>query len=400
MSQTKILVLMERYWPKGSGTGRATHMIVGLLKDFAEVKVVTGTRNHATIEGVEYIYEPLLDTKEVVPLLLLNSLALANTGKFAKLVKWSDMVYVPGFAYPLIPTAKRLGKRVIVHCHDYMSVTYSAAILAPYEEHKHMIKEDDEVIERIWGFKYYVGYKMFWWRTKLIKRCLIEADQMLCVSKRQAEIIGDLLPELRNKIRVVYNPLPDSFLEVKKNLSDPPTFLYVSGERYIKGFWTMLKLIKEFARSKTRVNFIFTNEFTGRPRKTLQKIIARHGDLVKYLGRVTEEKLLQLHKSAWGLIFPSIWEEPLPYAIVESMLSGTIPVASKVGGIPEIVEGTIAEDFLFSVNNLEELIDKMRYITSLSKDEVEEIGVRLRETIIKRFSHEIVREQLQKVLLV
>jgi glycosyltransferase involved in cell wall biosynthesis len=351
---------MERYWPKGSGTGLATHLITSILKDFAEVKVVTGTRNHVVGEGIEYIYEPLLDTKEVVPLLLLNSLAFASTGKFVKLVKWSDIVYIPGFAYPLIPAAKKLGKIVIVHCHDYMPVTYSAAILAPYEKHKHMIKEGDELIERIWGLKYFIGYKIFWWRTHLIKRCLVEADQILCVSKRQAKIIGDLLPEVRNKIQVIYNPLPNSFLNVKKNLnSSAPTFLYVSGERYIKGFWIMLKLIMELVRYRTKVNFIFTNEFTGKPRRALQNVITRYGDLIRHVGRVTDKQLLQLHSGAWGLIFPSIWEEPLPYAVMESMASGTIPIASKVGGIPEIVEGTIAESFLFSLNSMMNLLKRL-----------------------------------------
>ena len=43
----------------------------------------------------------------------------------------SDVVYIPRLAFPVIPYAKALGKTVIVHLHDYIPVSYSAAILAP-----------------------------------------------------------------------------------------------------------------------------------------------------------------------------------------------------------------------------------------------------------------------------
>jgi glycosyltransferase involved in cell wall biosynthesis len=74
------------------------------------------------------------------------------------------------------------------------------------------------------------------------------------------------------------------------------------------------------------------------------------------LNRLPHEKYLKLHENAWGLLFPSICEEPLPYAIVESSLLSTIPIASKVGGIPEIVEGTVAERFLFEPGNVKNLL--------------------------------------------
>jgi glycosyltransferase involved in cell wall biosynthesis len=38
------------------------------------------------------------------------------------------------------------------------------------------------------------------------------------------------------------------------------------------------------------------------------------------------EEVVKLHV----LLFSSIWEESLPHAVIESMLMGTIPVATRV----------------------------------------------------------------------
>jgi len=35
------------------------------------------------------------------------------------------------------------------------------------------------------------------------------ADAVICVSKRQVQIISKLAPELRDKITVIYNPPPE-----------------------------------------------------------------------------------------------------------------------------------------------------------------------------------------------
>jgi glycosyltransferase involved in cell wall biosynthesis len=103
------------------------------------------------------------------------------------------------------------------------------------------------------------------------------------------------------------------------------------------------------------------------------------------LGRLPYSEYLKLHEHAWGLLFPSIWEEPLPYAVVESALLGTVPVASRVGGVPEVVEGTPAEEYLFAPGDAEELAEKVEMLASQPRDYVLEVGMKLRERALKLF---------------
>jgi len=114
----RLLVVAERYWPEGSGGELATHLILELLRDSFEIAVVTGALNPARVENVRYIYEPLLSVRNK-HLLWFNTLRLARSRVFEKLVEGADVVYVSRFAFPVIPLTKRLDKRIIVHLQDY-----------------------------------------------------------------------------------------------------------------------------------------------------------------------------------------------------------------------------------------------------------------------------------------
>jgi len=60
------------------------------------------------------------------------------------------------------------------------------------------------------------------------------------------------------------------------------------------------------------------------------------------------------------LLFPSIVEEPPLSAVLESMRMGFLSIASRAGGMPEIVKETYVERMLFTPRNLIKLIDRWK----------------------------------------
>jgi glycosyltransferase involved in cell wall biosynthesis len=82
---------------------------------------------------------------------------------------------------------------------------------------------------------------------------------------------------------------------------------------------------------------------------------------------------------------------------MEAMAMGTIPVASKVGGIPEIVGGTPAEKMLFEASDVDGFVDKMESVLAMSGKQVVDTGFALREAALKRFNNEKIRQQLLEV---
>jgi glycosyltransferase involved in cell wall biosynthesis len=398
MSREQLLVITERYWPDGSGGELATHLIIDILRKekALEITVITGSRNPMRLPGVRYIYEPLLSV-EGKPLLWLNVNRLIRRGEFRKILQESDIVYVPGFMFPIIPYAKNMGKRVIVHLHGYAPISYTAVILAPYEEHKHKITHDDIRLECMRDAKHCISAGLLWWLPMLIKKWVSQADKIICVSKKQADIITDLAPELAGKVEVAYNPLPPELINasINKEIDDVPTFLYTGGDAYIKGFHIVMSIIKGW-RSKAR--FILTGINNREIINALSKLNDKDRKIEIY-PRLNRDKVIKLHNRSWAFLFPSVVEETFGYAVIEAALSKTIPITFHVGGIGEIVKGMFMENFTTDVYNIKQFIEKIYFISSLSPSDIITLGDKIRNDILKKFNVETIKNNLIKEFL-
>jgi len=67
---------------------------------------------------------------------------------------------------------------------------------------------------------------------------LCYADKVICVSRRQYELIL----EVRGRTIVIYNCL-SLMPDIEKNFNESPTILYVGGGGYIKGFHIAAKIL-------------------------------------------------------------------------------------------------------------------------------------------------------------
>jgi glycosyltransferase involved in cell wall biosynthesis len=126
----RVLIITPTYWPEGSGGTLATYLITKLLSQLRRINitVLTGTRNPELVPGVRFIIDPfvkLIEKRLSIPRIV--------ELRYDKLIEKYDVVYVV-YAYPFIPIAKKLGKRVIVHLHDYRPVSPSSVILSNHVE--------------------------------------------------------------------------------------------------------------------------------------------------------------------------------------------------------------------------------------------------------------------------
>jgi len=81
-------------------------------------------------------------------------------------------------------------------------------------------------------------------------------------------------------------------------------------------------------------------------------------DAIEYLPWHSQEDLPNLYAQADICVVPSIWREPFGIAAVEAMAAGKPVVASRVGGLEEIVEDGVT-GLLFEPGNVEDLAKKL-----------------------------------------
>jgi len=401
-----ILVISELFYPEGGGAEKATYLILRYLAEHNfKISVLTGTKNPAKIPGVNYYITPLLRhtnrlTKQVYLKLLARDLI------FVKLLQEHDILYIPLHAYPLIPIAKQRGLRVIVHLHNYMPVRYNSV--------KYFFEPDtigilDEFKLAIFH-EYYVQESLL--RTLLMplsfsayllnRRQIAEADKLICVSFRQAEIVIKSNLHLINKVEVVYNPVPPELLsyEPRKELDNTPTFLYVGGDSYIKGFHILLYILNKLGKHGVRARFILAGGYGSKSLGILRQLGSKYRNLeIQVLGRIEFDKLKELYKRTWAFLFPSISEEPLPYAVMESAMLGTIPIAPKVGGVEEILFNFVGKKYLVDLKDLKSIMNVLEIIINSDPYDIINDGIRLRESVLFRFKNEVSLSKLLKLFI-
>ncbi len=119
------------------------------------------------------------------------------------------------------------------------------------------------------------------------------------------------------------------------------------------------------------------------------KIKASRIEGVRFLGEISEDEKAELFSKAYVSVLPSLVGESFGVVILESFASGTPVVASRVGGIPEVVEdrknGLLVNpgDVIGLADSLEALfIDKKLWLklsenslkTCLEKFSIERVG--------------------------
>jgi len=388
MAGSNVVVFSETLWPDGGGAELATYLFVKhLVSQGYGVTVVSGRQMPAFCDGTKVVSDGALRAGSKTELW---AKILSREDRLKGFIRDSDVVYIPRLCYPLAPVARKLGKKVLVHLHDYTPVSYSAAVPSPYErtaDYPHRVKAFSIWLEGRRGRKAQSLAVFGDVHTRMARFWLAEADHIICVSNRQAQIISETAPELSHLLTRIYNPLPVRPGPLN-GARRGPLFLYVGGTSYHKGYHVFIKVANQLLDRGTGVRFLLTRDTGYANDRMLSQAMRTSGAAFEVLGRVPYGELLGTYSKVRGLIFPSVWEEPLSYAVAECMAAGTIPIASNVGGNGELVKGSSAERFLFEPFDSYSLSGNIEAILSMSDDELRGIGENLTGCIHRTLSAE------------
>ena len=88
------------------------------------------------------------------------------------------------------------------------------------------------------------------------------------------------------------------------------------------------------------------------------------GPQAQFYGFKNQEFVEEKMKNASIVVIPSIWEEPFGLVAAEAMSNGMCIIASKVGGIPEIIKDN---GILIDKINLKKLSSKIEFLIKNKK---------------------------------
>lgn len=119
---------------------------------------------------------------------------------------------------------------------------------------------------------------------------------------------------------------------------------------------------------------------------TLSDMMAKAPRNVEFAGRLDAGELRAFYAGARLVVVPSVWFEQFPMVILEAMALGLPVVASRIGGLPEIVEDGIT-GCLFEPGNAEDLAEKLGGLWS-NPELRRRMGKAGREKVIRQYGQE------------
>ena len=172
-------------------------------------------------------------------------------------------------------------------------------------------------------------------RQKQMLRAFDRADEVITVSR---DLAGKIVPlaTASTRCNVVYNGVSFDKFTLSDATTHSKSFLYIGNLLTTKGVY---ELASAAALLKAR-GLDFTLDIVGKGPESdkLKAQISSDNldDIVTFHGAVLHDDIPALLAKARALVLPS-YREGVPNVIMESLAAGVPPVATAVGGIPEIV---------------------------------------------------------------
>lgn len=138
----------------------------------------------------------------------------------------------------------------------------------------------------------------------------------------------------RDRVHVIPNFLPDSEVSQRASrFADPPRFFLASRLEAVKG---VRELLAAFVGAPRELGTLVIAGAGGELEDDVQAAATREPN-IEYLGRISRDDVLdQLRRSRAALV-PSLWDENNPMSLLEARAAGVPVIATRVGGLPEMV---------------------------------------------------------------
>jgi glycosyltransferase involved in cell wall biosynthesis len=380
----RILVFSELFYPHGGGAELATWLYSKLLVEEG-FKVVIVTRQFPGEPSVEAFGEGLTVYRLSLDFMFASRyFTLANAGALAtsfvsNLVKQSDIIYVPCGWYSIIPIAKSHNKPVIVHLHNY-SIVCPTSLMYDFVEQKVGSSSRrsyvlHEIVERKRGSLSVVASLMMnECIGKFYNKIGMLSDVLIFVSKAQRDLVLSEAPSLREKSYVIHNPIPDTPLIT----AESGGIGYFGGKDFVKGLHILVQALKSLGPSNG------VKAYLAMTSKGYVTVKLSNGATVNLLPRVN---LAGIMRQLSIVVVPSLCPEPSPYTLIESMLYAKLIIASNIGGIPEILDGTTSGAILTQPGDYSQIANGLDFFLSLTLEEANELGIANREHILQKFEN-------------
>lgn len=179
----------------------------------------------------------------------------------------------------------------------------------------------------------------------LEKIALKRLAMVIANSQYTANVIRDQYKLALDRVRVCYKSIDlDPFQKVNARRASlsahPPRILFVGGNMQRKGLPTLIQASADILKEEPSVSFWVVGGDHNQP--AMEKLCRTNHvrNHFQFLGWRSQTELIEIYLQSDIYAMPSL-VEALGVVFLEAMAAGLVPVGTRVGGIPEIIENGV-----------------------------------------------------------
>ncbi len=200
-----------------------------------------------------------------------------------------------------------------------------------------------------------------WLTEKLEEWWILRASRLIGISRAATKLTERHYRIRSSNIPIIPNPVDINLFVPQPKIVQKDYILYVGRLEFRKGVHVLVRAIPHILTEFPEVKFILIGSDSGMKEYILDKATQlKIQDSIKVIDQMPRARIVKYYQQSLLCVAPSLWEN-FPYVILEAMACGKAVVASRIGGIAEIIKdgenGILSEPG--SVLQLAEKINKI-----------------------------------------
>lgn len=203
--------------------------------------------------------------------------------------------------------------------------------------------------------------KMYWYLNGIIERLLVPGN-VIHLSNYSKNIFNMKGINFRS-FEIIPNAVTDPFFNIPQKTDTGRSLLYIGVIDENKNLIYLLTCLNELKKRGIIYSLVIAGDFNSDTYISITHDFIKQHDLssqIEFLGWIGQQEIRKRMHEADMLVVSSK-QESLPMVIAEAMAAGKLVLASKVGGIPEMIEDG-ETGFLFSNDNPQNLVNLLERI--------------------------------------
>jgi glycosyltransferase involved in cell wall biosynthesis len=278
-------------------------------------------------------------------------------------------------------------------------ISEGTGVMMLLSEIKQTFSHRNEFRKLLKPFLSFIYYYIFW------ELSLKRYNAIIVVSNEVAKSTLKWYFVDKRKVYTVYNGIETSLFfpdqskraDVRRALvitDDEKILLFFSFVTKQKGLHLLIKAMPDILE-KNNVKLLVIGE--GDYLAEAKQLVDQLGldSYVVFTGYIPREEAPDYINASDVFVLPTIRQEGMPFSLLEAMACGKPVIASKIGGIPSVIDDGI-NGFLILPGNISKLIERTNSLLN-NKDLADRLADNARQKVIQNFSQEKMIEETIKV---